>query len=339
MNDLATDFQNSAGAGAAGPILNRVAIDTESDRPCPTPAAGDSAETHASSRREPRSLIGRVARNLASRAARAYVAGESLDDALAARESLARAGHLATLGYWSDGDDDPAAVFAQYRATLAALGAGGHGGYCSAKLPALGFRKKLMDGLALAARDAGVALHCDSHGPEDVDRTRGVIERWQECYTVAAGTTLPGRWRRSVDDALWTNERGLPARVVKGQWADPADPNRDQRAGFLEVIDALAGRATKVAVATHDVPLALEAIGRLRRGKTPVRWELLHGLPMREAPRAAAAVGVETRVYVPFGRGYLPYALRRLATSPRMWSWLLKDLIAGSLSRGGRATG
>ena len=66
--------------------------------------------------------------------------------------------------------------------------------------------------------------------------------------------TLPGRWRRSWTTRLG-GERGMTVRMVKGQWPDPADPKRDLRQGYLEVIDALAGRARHVAVATHDVPL------------------------------------------------------------------------------------
>src|SRR5207247_3807890 len=118
------------------------------------------------------------------------------------------------------------------------------------------------------------------------------------------GTTLPGRWKRSAADALWAAESGLTVRVVKGQWADPSNPAQDLRAGFLEVIDQLAGRAPHVAVATHDVPLAAEAIARLRSAGTSCEMELLHGLPMKASLRLARKLAVNLRVYVPYGKAY-----------------------------------
>jgi proline dehydrogenase len=154
-----------------------------------------------------------------------------------------------------------------------------------------------------------------------------VIEGWQR-QGVTSGTTLPGRWRRSVDDAHWAIEKKAPVRVVKGQWPDPAAPHRDMRAGYLEVIDALAGRAASVGVATHDVALAATAIKRLRSRGTPVFWELLYGLPTQAALRMAQTLAVDVRMYVPFGRSYLPYALGRLAAQPRMAMWLIKDLLS-----------
>jgi proline dehydrogenase len=73
------------------------------------------------------------------------------------------------------------------------------------------------------------------------------------------GCAIPGRWRRSLEDAEHAIELGVRVRVVKGQWPDPQQPDIDLRDGFLAVIDALAGRAASVGIATHDLPLAREA--------------------------------------------------------------------------------
>ncbi len=139
--------------------------------------------------------------------------------------------------------------------------------------------------------------------------------------------TLPGRWRRSLTDADWARERGLTVRVVKGQWADPADPDRDMQAGFLATIDRLAGGQSHVAVASHDVPLANQALRRLQATRTDCSLELLYGLPMKAALAMAQSLGVPVRVYVPYGAAYLPYALGKLKQNPRMAWWLLRDLV------------
>src|SRR5207237_6708266 len=119
------------------------------------------------------------------------------------------------------------------------------------------------------------------------------------------GTTLPSRWRRSDRDAERALELGLRIRLVKGQWEGEED--REPREGFLALADRLAGRARHVAVATHDRALAAEALRRL--GATPGELEQLYGLPL--APPGA-------RVYVPYGRGYLPYAVRQGRRHPRI---------------------
>ena len=117
-------------------------------------------------------------------------------------------------------------------------------------------------------------------------------------------------------------------RVVKGEWPDAQAPNRDLRAGYLEVIDRLAGRARHVSVASHDVPLADEAIRRLRAAGTPCNLELLFGLPLRASLAAARQQQVDVSIYVPYGKGYLPYALSKVLRDPRRWLWLARDLFA-----------
>jgi proline dehydrogenase len=121
-----------------------------------------------------------------------------------------------------------------------------------------------------------------------------------------------------LKDADWAIERGLNVRVVKGQWPDPDDLRRDMAAGFLEVIDRLAGRAPHVAVATHDLKLASLAIGRLRAAGTSCELELLFGAPFGPSLNWARANRVAARVYVPFGEGFVPNALSLLRHNPRL---------------------
>jgi proline dehydrogenase len=262
---------------------------------------------------------------LLRRAAQAYVAGEHLSDALDTLERLKERGIAATLGYWDGPTDSPRGVADHYLNAVLALS--GQDAYLSIKPPALKFSTELANEVARSAAAAGVRLHCDSHGVEVADESNSFTETIAQAGATIS-FTLPGRWRRSLDDAQWAIDRQLPVRVVKGQWSDPADPTRDMRAGYLEVIDRLAGKAARVEVATHDVPLALDAITRLTAAGTPVTWELLHGLPMRAALRLATERGIAVRIYVPYGAAYLPYALGKLRNQPRIAWWLLRDLLA-----------
>ena len=118
-------------------------------------------------------------------------------------------------------------------------------------------------------------------------------------------------------------------RVVKGQWEDPDAPDRDPRDGFYEVVDRLAGRVRRVAVATHDVPLAERCLDRLAKAGTPADYELLHGLPSRRALRLAQRKRVQVRVYVPYGASWLPYSADWARRNPQVVLWLLRDFLGG----------
>jgi proline dehydrogenase len=292
---------------------------------------------------------------VAGRAARSYVAGPRVEDAVRLARALRGRGLCATLGYWDGSEDRPADVAAEYAAGVEAISAELAGDYYSIKLPSLGGDAGLLREVAGRAAARGVRLHFDSLGLETAQHTWAQIGRLAgspparavgrcggaSCGNpvgsdgaLALGATLPARWRRSLDDALRAVELGVVPRVVKGQWEDPDDPARDARSGFLELIDRLAGRAGRVAVATHDLPLACEAARRLRGRGTVCELELLIGLPDRGYARLARDLGVPLRYYVPYGEAYLPYCLSQLRRRPRLAWWLLRDCVTGAV-RGG----
>jgi proline dehydrogenase len=263
------------------------------------------------------------------RAARSYVGGDTVQDALFIARRLAEDSLPNTLGFWDTTDYSAQQVMDTYLESVDALAASGLDSYLSIKPPALRFDAKLATQLATVAKARGVRIHCDSHGPEVADSShemeQGMLAR---LGAENLSTTLPGRWLRSLPDADWAVERGIRARVVKGQWADPAAPDRDMRDGYFEVIERLAGRARHVGVATHDVPLAAKSIERLRAAGTPYELELLYGMPMTEALAWAKENSAPVRVYVPYGRGFIPSALGVLKRNPHLAWLMLKDLFA-----------
>ncbi|HVH31812.1 MAG TPA: proline dehydrogenase, partial [bacterium] len=211
----------------------------------------------------------------------------------------------------------------------------------SVKAPPLEFAQDLLLAIVERARRADVSIHFDSLAPEASDATFGLIADVLPRYP-RLGCTLPGRWPRSVRDADLAVELGVNARVVKGQWADPAGPDLDMRTGFLAVIDRLAGRAARVGVATHDVALAREALRRLRAANTPCELELLLGLPTGPSLSTAAAAGAPVRFYVPYGHSALPYRLSQVPQNPRVARWIVRDLLVGPAlprSKGDEAAG
>jgi proline dehydrogenase len=263
---------------------------------------------------------------LSQRASRSYVAGPSLEDALRTCRRLKAARMGSTVCFWNPEDAAPRTVADEGLAALSALYAEGHDFYVSVKAPALGYAPDLVEELAARAGAMGVRLHFDAQRLSTIDRTLPLLLRARDASRGPIGLALPGRYLRSTRDALWAAEQGLFVRVVKGQQPDPAAPDLDLRAGFLSVIDALAGRARFVAVGSHDAPLVREALSRLASRGTPCELELLLGLPFGPALTEARALGVPVRVYVPYGSGRLPYHLSDARRDPRIFTWLLRDL-------------
>jgi proline dehydrogenase len=257
------------------------------------------------------------------RAAGAYFAGPVLADALAAADRIAARGYEIALAYWNADGADPEEVARENLAALAALSDRGLNRYVSVKAPALQYSRELVR--QIAAEGPSV-LHFDSHGCEAAEETLAVATAAREEHG-SVGITIPGRWRRSLADADRAVDQGLRVRVVKGEWADPEDPDLDMRDGFLAVVDRLAGRATHVSVATHDHDLAREAVERLAGAGTPHDIELLLGLPFDRVVAVAQKARLPARVYVPYGHASLRYGLGYLRRNPRRAWWLARDLV------------
>jgi len=271
-----------------------------------------------------RRMVSRSLQPLLRQAAQHYIAGPDLADALHVALRLQSADVTTTLGFWDGPGHDPAIVQAEYLAGLQAIRRHGLDSYESIKFPALRCDRDWLAPVVASAVDHNVRLHFDSLADDVADATwQAAIEAKRAGARVSC--SVPGRWRRSRGDCLWAMEAGILVRVVKGQWPDSTDPTLDPRAGFLSVVDELAGRVPLVAVATHDVSLARLAIERLRDAGTACEWELLYGLPSRAARTAAHALGAAVRLYVPYGDAYLPYCLSQARRNPRLLAQLVWD--------------
>ncbi|MBX9655963.1 proline dehydrogenase family protein [bacterium] len=282
--------------------------------------------------RPARRFLSRCMLPVVERAASSYVAGQTVADAMSVAERLQSRGRQFTVGYWDGLGDSPTRIVEEYIAGIRAI-AGKPGTYLSIKVPSIQFSAELLRDVITEARERRVRIHFDSHSNEEATDTRTLCETFIDSG-VELSYTLPGRWIRSIADAQWLIDCQLPVRVVKGQWPDTHQSERDLREGFLAVIDALAGKARHVDVASHDVTLVREAMRRLRAAGTSCQIELLYGLPMRESLALAEELKSPVRIYVPYGKAYLPYALSKLRNNPRIAWWMLRDFASSFLSAG-----
>ncbi|HSH75357.1 MAG TPA: hypothetical protein VLA09_06725, partial [Longimicrobiales bacterium] len=162
-----------------------------------------------------------------------FIAGPTLDHALAVAARIQADGRKVSLAFWNEIGALPTAVVDSYAAAVKAAAERLSGdAYVSVKLPAAGGDGSVFAEVLALAADCGVRVHFDSHGPEFADERFALLRDALAVRTQPLGATLPGRWRRSLADAAWAVSAGIFVRVVKGEWgaADPAD-EVDPRAG------------------------------------------------------------------------------------------------------------
>jgi proline dehydrogenase len=272
-------------------------------------------------------LVRDIAYWLTSCAARTYSA-PTMEDARRICLDLKGMGFGSTVCFWNADADTVEDITRSCLELIELLRNLDSSSYLSLKLPAMHFDREAVAVILRAAARLPRLVHFDSHAPEDAGEMFAIIESALG-HKGNLGCTIPGRWLRSIDDARLASDWRLRVRVVKGQWPDPRRPDLDMRLGFLNVIDELCGRAACVAVASHDIPLAREALCRLLRAGTPCELELLHGLPRRAAVKMGQSLNVPIRFYVPQGKAWLPYLLTQAQKNPRVLAWFARDIVLG----------
>lgn len=240
-----------------------------------------------------------------------YVAGPDAASALAVAHRLDAIGIAASIDLFGERVADRRRVLAvvddylRLAATLVTAAPGGT--WLSLDLSHVGFDVAGLRAIA-AALPPDAMLQVGAEEAAVTDRVlAAVLEVAGEGLPVAA--TLQANLKRSPDDAQRLDAAGVPVRLVKGAYVEPASAayayGPDTDAAWLELATTLA----RPRLATHDA--ALRSLALERRGaETPC--EVLLGIDPSGA-RQLAASGTPVMAYVPFGPDWLRYALRRRA--------------------------
>jgi len=127
-------------------------------------------------------------------ATRSYIPGPHLSDAMELAHAAVAHDLDITIGYWSEGEDEPSYVADLYRQAIDAMQESGFRGCLAVKLPSLWDRLELVVDVVDYARTKDVRVIFDSHAPEKTDMTFAAIEA---TGPEKVGLAIPGRWRRS----------------------------------------------------------------------------------------------------------------------------------------------
>jgi proline dehydrogenase len=275
--------------------------------------------------------------------ARRFIAGETVEEAIAAARVIERDGLTVTLDLLGESVATAAEADTATRAYLAvldAIAASGVGRNISLKLTQLGLtidRATCVDNLrrildAAAAQDFFVRIDMENSPYTAV--TLGVFETmWQQEYR-NAGVVLQSCLPRSEQDAVRMNELGARVRLVKGAYKEPRavayQSKADVDAAFVRIMRTLLTDGTYPAIATHDPAMidATRAFAR-ERGIDPSRFEfqMLYGI-RRDLQASLRREGYGVRVYVPFGREWFPYFMRRLGERPANIGFVLRAILS-----------
>src|ERR1044072_5292522 len=129
----------------------------------------------------------------------------------------------------------------------------------------------------------------------------------------------------------------LPARIrmCKGAYNEPPEvafpDKKDVDANYIRVMQLLLSSGTYHGVATHDprmIQATIDFVDREGIGKDKFEFQMLYGI-RRDLQRQLARDGYNIRIYVPYGKHWYPYFMRRLAERPANVWFVLKNLFKG----------
>ncbi|HQY90535.1 proline dehydrogenase family protein [Caldilinea sp.] len=270
-----------------------------------------------------------------------FVAGESVDEAIATARQLNAKGMLVTLDYLGESitvATEAGAARDQILYLLQRIHANGVDAYVSVKLSQLGL--KIDENLAIdnlralltEAKALGLRVRIDMEESALVDTTLDVYRRLRfgEGFE-NVGVVIQSSLYRSEEDVRKLVKEGAWVRLVKGAYKEPpavAYPQKhDVDAAFVRLAELLlaleAGvRGVYLAAATHDEAM-IEAVQRYVAAHDIARdafeFQMLYGI-RREWQEQLVAQGYRVRIYVPYGTAWYPYFMRRLAERPaNLW--------------------
>ena len=271
-----------------------------------------------------------------------FVAGDTLDEAVAAVVRLSRVGLTSTLDQLGEnvGTAERAAEASRtYVGVLERLSEAGVEPNISIKLTMLGL--DLGEELTLenarpvldAARRVGGFVRIDMEGSAYTDVTVRLFERLHDDYPEQVGTVVQTYLLRARADVERLLERRARLRLVKGAYAEPATVAYQDKAdiddNYGRLMELLLERGNYPAIATHDPALIERAkafVAARRIGMDRFEFQLLYGV-RRDAQSALVQDGYRARVYVPYGTEWYPYFTRRIAERPANALFVLRQFV------------
>ena len=295
----------------------------------------------------------RVVRQFSERSAmglrisRRFVAGLSTDEALEVTARLNSEGLDVSLDCLGESvmhvsqAEESAAIYHRLLEEIAARGLRAN---VSVKLTAVGMdigghgagpalAERIVGQLVERAAHLGNFVRIDMESSEYTEETLRITERLAARWPGCVGTVLQAYLRRTGDDTERLLAKNIRIRLCKGAYKESAElafPGKSEvDANYASLMKRMATSGTFCGIATHDEAL----IGDLRSfvksnqlSRDSFEFQMLYGV-RRDLQRLLRAEGYRVRVYLPFGKEWFPYFMRRLAERPANVLFVAKNLL------------
>ncbi|HMD42693.1 MAG TPA: proline dehydrogenase family protein [Candidatus Acidoferrum sp.] len=273
-----------------------------------------------------------------------FVAGETLNDAVEAARTVNRLGMSATLDFL--GENVSTAADAQKardaylnifdRIALEKLNAN-----VSCKLTQLGLdlSVEFCEGMVLSIAERALAyesfLRIDMESSVYTQRTVELVKRVR-AQSPAVGAVIQSYLYRSEPDIQDLLSYGCRVRLCKGAYKEPAEvayPSKaDVDANYVKLMRMLLSSGFYHGIATHDPRMIAETIRWAAEKKIPkddFEFQMLFGV-RTDLQRQLVKDGFNLRIYIPYGRDWFPYFMRRLAERPANLSFFMRNFLRSS---------
>lgn len=285
-------------------------------------------------------IVSRYGMRRSTSFARRFIAGETTEEAIAAARAIEAQGLMQTLDYLGESIgsvDEAEAASRDYLRVIDAIIQAGIGRNLSLKLTQLGLdvdRASAVDNLRrILDRAEGFFVRLDMESSRYTDATLEILETlWQQGYR-QVGVVLQADLRRTEQDVERVIKLGARIRLVKGAYREPASiayPNKaDVDAAYMRLVERLLVQGTYPAFATHDqamIDAARRAAAAHHIGQDRFEFQMLYGI-RRDLQASLHAQGYRVRVYVPFGKQWFPYFMRRLGERPANVGFVVRAIL------------
>ena len=272
-----------------------------------------------------------------------FVAGETVDTAVAAVQRLNAQGISASLDLLGESVTNEAearAAGVQYVRLLDAIAQNKLDANVSVKLTAMGqdidddLCESIMRSILDRAKERGGFVRLDMEGSAYTTRTLEFFEkRLYPSYPDTVGIVLQSALRRTAADVERAIALNCRVRLCKGAYLEPADvafPSKaDVDRNYVACMKALMDRGRYPGIATHDPAIIARATAfATDKGieRTRFEFQMLYGV-RRDLQEQLAHDGYRLRVYVPFGTQWYPYLMRRLAERPANLAFMAGNIL------------
>jgi proline dehydrogenase len=274
--------------------------------------------------------------------ARRFIAGETAAEAIAAARSVEARGMTVTMDLLGESVttlDGADAATRDYLAVIDAIIDAGIGRNISLKLTQLGLdvdKASAIDNLRKIlerADPAGFFVRIDMENSPYTDVTLEIFETlWRHGYR-QMGVVLQSALYRTEADLRTINALGGRVRLVKGAYKEPktvAYPKKaDVDAAYARMVKTLLTEGHYPAIATHDpamITLARAVAQEHHIASDLFEFQMLYGV-RRDLQAMLVAAGYRVRVYVPFGKEWFPYFMRRLGERPANVAFVIRGIV------------